>query len=325
MASSEDKNFKRSLDSTWSRGQSKAQMSVGKILDTISTAAAPPNSQPNLHQDEGLDGETFAGRNVEKKRGLLNIDLNVAPPEDGGSKSPVAKSGGNGQEIRPTAVADVASNVSEKKVGSADEQDLNFSGNIAEVVDEVHPGNCENRNGIQTHWSKGETNGFGVLEDEAKQMETTNIIADSEVEKDEKDRGNRGWITLLDVAENALREHEESLRNKEEINQNRKRKTSREVELGGGLHKATTRKKITGPRRQSLVAEWNGEGEVEAAEVLASPVVVRSTRGRALALPNKYRDSVLDAVAVAEAEAELPQHNKSGKSATVVSTKRKSR
>ncbi|KAI3450674.1 hypothetical protein Pfo_007339 [Paulownia fortunei] len=323
MASSEDKNFKRSLDCTWSRGRSKAQMSFGKILDTISAASAPPNFQEkqlHLHQDEELEGEIFVARNVEK-RGLLNIDLNVAPPEDGGSESPADENCGNGQEIRPKAVAAVASDVLEKEVSSADEHDLNFNG-IAEALDEVYPGNSESRDEIQAHWSKGETNGFDAPEEEAKQMETVNTVTDSEEEREEKERRNSRWNAVLEVAENALREYEENLRNKEEKVQNRKSGTSREVELSGELHKGSNRKKITGHRRQSFAEELNDDSEVAAAaEFLTPPVVVRSTRGRALAMPNKYRDSVLDAVA----EAELPRHNKSGKSAAVVSTKRKSR
>ncbi|KAL8496420.1 hypothetical protein ACS0TY_020220 [Phlomoides rotata] len=283
MASSEDTNFKRSFDSTCPIGRSKAQMSVGKILGTISVAAA---SQSRPHQD---GGETFIARSVEK-RALLNIDLNVAPPEDGGSKSPAANDGGICDGIQPAAAA----------VGN--EIGLNFNGN------------CENyKDGIEAHWSKGGDNGFCVVEDEEKEMKSTNIVADSEVESEEKDRKIIRWNTLLEVAKNALLEHEQNLRIRGKEFQNRKRKTSQEVELGGELN----RKK----RRRNFAAEW--DNETEAAALEAPPVVLRSSRGRAVAMPNKYRDSVLDAVAMAEAE--LPRHNKSGKSATVASTKRKSR
>ncbi|PIN10890.1 hypothetical protein CDL12_16514 [Handroanthus impetiginosus] len=292
------------------RGGSKAQMSFGKILDTISAASASASAPQNSA------GKSTGWEGYEKveKRGLLIIDLNVAPPEDDGSESP--KNARNGEKIRPGAVEVVAS---EEKAISCDGHELNFNGISGEVCKEK----SESESGIQAHWSKGESNGFAVLEEQAKR-------AESEEEKEEKERRNRRWNALLEVADIALCEYEENLRNKEEKEQNRKRGASREIELGdsGGLRKATTRKKVAGRRSQSFGEERNGDGEVAAAAeqeedmVLAPPLVVRSTRSRAVAMPNKYRDSVLDG---AVAEAEFHRHNKSGKSATVVSTKRKSR
>ncbi|KAH6773064.1 hypothetical protein C2S51_011468 [Perilla frutescens var. frutescens] len=268
MASSEDKNFNRACF----RGRSKAQMSVGKILDTISAAAPPPNCQPIRRQDEGL-----VGRDVEK-RGLLDIDLNVAPLEDADSELTEAEGGGNGQETRPPPPPPPA-DVSEEKVGLSEERESNSNGIDEEVSVDV-------------------------------EMKAAKISVDSEAEMEEKNRRNRRWIGLLEIAENALSEK------KEEETRNRKRRASQETELGAEPHTGpTTRAKISGQRRPSLVAEWNDEVVATA----AAAVVVRSTRGRAVAMPNKYRDSVLGAVA------EFPRHNKNGKSATVLSTKRKSR
>ncbi|KAK4440642.1 hypothetical protein Salat_0399100 [Sesamum alatum] len=280
-------NFRRSLDS---RGRSTAEVLFGKILGTVSAAAAAPGSmgKPPAHfcQDEDVAGE---------KRGLLGIDLNVAPPEDDGPESPAAENGVNEVEIRAAAAAAVASG---EKAGSGDGNELNFDG-IAEVVDDAH-------------WSNGEPNGFVVLEEEVKHSSTVKIATDSDVKlREEKERRNRRLNALLEVAENSLRDYEENLRNREEKVQNRKRKAGGEAD----------RKKLSGNRRQSFGQAWNDGCELAAAEakVLAPPPVVRSTRGRAVAMPNKYRDSVLDAVA------EFPRHNKSGKSATVVSAQRKSR
>ncbi|KAL2239353.1 UNVERIFIED_CONTAM: hypothetical protein Sindi_0576500 [Sesamum indicum] len=276
----------------------RPEMLFGKILGTVSAAAAAPGSTgkpSHFRQDE----EVVIARKVEK-RGLLGIDLNVAPPEDDGSESPGVESGVNELEIRATAAAAVASG---EKAGSGDGNDLNFDAIAELVVDEA------------AHWSKGEPNGFVVLEEEVKHMTTVKIAADSDVElREEKERRNRRLNALLEVAENSLRDYEENLRNREEKVQNRKRKTGGEAEL-------RDRKKLVGHRRQSFGQAWNDGCELATAEAkeLAPPPVVRSTRGRAVAMPNKYRDSVLDAVA------EFPRHNKSGKSATVVSAQRKSR
>lgn len=274
MATSEDENF----NTACFRERSKAQMLLGKILDTVSAAVAAPNSQPICLQDEGLEGESLVGRNVEK-RGLLNIDLNVAPPEDADCELTAADGSRDGQEARPPPPADVAPDVSGREVGMFDKRESDFDG----IADE------------------------GGVEVETK---TRKISVDAEAKMVEKNSRKKRWVALLEYAENALVEKEE-----EEENRNRKRRASQELELGGEPQKGTpTRRKISGQRRQSLVAEWNGENEV---------AVVRSSRGRAVAMPNKYRDSVLGAVAIAEAE--LPRRNKSGKSATVFSTKRKSR
>lgn len=273
MAAAEDKNF----NTACFRERSKAQMLLGKILNTVSAAAAVPSSQPIRRRDEGLEGERLVGRNVEK-RGLLNIDLNVAPPEDADSELTAAEGSTNGQETRPPPPpADVAPDVSGSEVVVIDKREPDFDGIAEEVGVEV-------------------------------ETKPTKISVDAEAEMVEKNSRKKRWTALLEFAENALVEKEE------EGNRNRKRRASQESELGGERQKGTPTR--SGRRRQSLVAEWNGENEVAA-------VVVRSSRGRAVAMPNKYRDSVLGAVAIAEAE--LPRRNKSGKSATVFSTKRKSR
>lgn len=138
---------------------------------------------------------------------------------------------------------------------------------------------------------------------------STVIGAGGEAEKEEAKVRDGRWAALLGVAENALRAKKE-----EEIRK-RRRGASQEAELGGEAAPAPP-KGIGGQRRQSLVEDWTGA-------VAAEAVVVRSTRGRAVAMPSKYKDSVLGAVAVAAAE--LPRHSKNGKSATVFCTKRKSR
>ncbi|KAL7115960.1 hypothetical protein ACP275_04G213400 [Erythranthe tilingii] len=294
MATSEDKaNFKRGIDSiTWPRGRSKAQASFGRILHTISAAPDSPGKHPRRIRD----GEIPVAEG--RMRGLLNIDLNVAPPEEGGSESPPPAD--NGREIRNAA------GVYGEKVGAGDggERELNFG-----------------RDRIQSHCSKGGTSGFNRFGEDAKGIGNSNCVAVSEEDElmDEREIRKRRWNALLDVAENAFREYEEQKpRNK----QNRKRGTTRQLELGWELHKAAAaaEKKINtgGQRRRSFADVWDDDhGEVAA----AAPVVVRSARGRALAVPNKYRDAVIDAAA----EAEFRRFNKSGKSAAVAPTKRKSR
>lgn len=287
MASSENyNNFNRVFDITWSRGRSKAQTSFGKILNTISAASAAPDSPPG--------GEVLVANGVGKKRSLWEIDLNVAPPEDDRFESPSAKIG---HEIRPVAAAAIEV---EKKLTSADELDLNFNGIAEKGCSPVING------------SKGEINGF------------VNVVTVSEEEEEEEgeEREEKGmresrWDALLGVAENVLRDYEEEERPRNgEKTQNRKRKTSQELELGGEkLLTVTTGKRISGQRRRISATD---RSDVTAAE--EEPVVVRSTRGRALAMPNKYRDSVLES-----AEAEFRRRDKSGKSAAVVPTKRKSR
>ncbi|KAL9171393.1 hypothetical protein ABFS82_04G205600 [Erythranthe guttata] len=300
MATSEDRaNFKRGIDSiTWPRGRSKAQASFGRILHTISAAPDSPGKHPRRIRD----GEISVAEG--RKRSLLNIDLNVAPPEEVGSESPPPAD--NGREIRTAAGA---SGVYGEKsgAGDGDERELNFG-----------------RDRIQSHCSKGGTSGFNRFGESAKGIENSNCVAVLEEDEimDELEIRKTRWNALLEVAENAFREYEEQKpRNK----QNRKRGTTTrqlELQLSGELHKAAAavEKKINtgGQRRRSFADVWyDDHGEVAA----AAPVVVRSARGRALAVPNKYRDAVIDAAA----EAEFRRFNKSGKSAAVAPTKRKSR
>lgn len=262
MASREGVNF----NAACFRGRSKALMSVGMNLDTKSAAVPPPNSQPILRRDEGMEGEGLVARKLER-RGLWNIDLNAAPPEVADCEFTEEEGVGSGSGTLPPPPPDVAPDDSAKKADSSDERELNF---------------CAD-------------------------MRTAEINAGGEAKMVEKG-GERRWLALLGVAENALREKKE-----EEIRK-RKRGASQEAELGGET--AATPKRIGGQRRQSLAEDWAGA-------VAAEAVVARSTRGRAVAMPSKYKDSVLGAVAVAAAD--LPRHHKSGKSATVFCTKRKSR
>ncbi|KAL8057784.1 hypothetical protein ABFX02_04G205900 [Erythranthe guttata] len=297
MATSEDRaNFKRGIDSiTWPRGRSKAQASFGRILHTIS--AAPDSA--GKHPRRIRDGEIPVAEG--RKRGLLNIDLNVAPPEEGGSESPPPAD--NGGEIRTAAGV-----YGEKSgAGDGDERELNFG-----------------RDRIQSHCSKGGTSGFNRFGEGIENSNCVAVLEEDELMVDEREIRKTRWSALLEVAENAFREYEEQKpRNK----QNRKRGTTTrqlELELSGELHKAAAavEKKINtgGQRRRSFADVWyDDHGEVAAA--VAAPVVVRSARGRALAVPNKYRDAVIDAAA----EAEFRRFNKSGKSAAVAPTKRKSR
>ncbi|KAL7154030.1 hypothetical protein ABFS83_04G207600 [Erythranthe nasuta] len=293
MATSEDRaNFKRGIDSiTWPRGRSKAQASFGRILHTISGAPDSPGKHPRRIRD----GEISVAEG--RKRGLLNIDLNAAPPEEGGSESPPPAD--NGREIRTAAGV-----YGEKAcAGDGDKGELNFG-----------------RDRIQSHCSKGGTSGFNRFGEEAKGIENSNCVAvlgEDELMEEREIRKTR-WNALLEVAENAFREYEEQKpRNK----QNRKRGTTTrqlELELSGELHKAAEKKiNTTGQRRRSFADVWYDDH----GEVAAAPVVVRSARGRALAVPNKYRDAVIHAAA----EAEFRRFNKSGKSAAVAPTKRKSR
>ncbi|KAL6516740.1 hypothetical protein OROGR_020045 [Orobanche gracilis] len=234
MASTEDK-------------AQKAQMSFGKILNTLSSAAPDCREEKRRNrQVEEFEENYFLARSV-KKRGLLDIDLNVAPPEEGGDcEPPLEGNGGDGQEIRPTAAA------------------------------------------------------FVSEEEEDKSMENMNTVTGSE-----RTPKNTHWNALLGAAENALRDYEESARDNKEVKAGgRKRRPSRESEIGSELHKGTARKKMNNGR--SSVERWN-----EAAEYVAAPLLlVRSTRGRAVAMPNKYRDSVLQAAAEMEvAQARLSRHN----------------
>ncbi|KAL6566917.1 hypothetical protein OROMI_015321 [Orobanche minor] len=231
--------------------EDKAQMSFGKTLNTLSSAGPDCREEKRRHrQVEEFEGNYFLARSV-KKRGLLDIDLNVAPPEEGGDcETPPEGNGGDGQEIRPTAAAFVS-------------------------------------------------------EEEEKSMENITTVTGSE-----KTLENTHWNALLGAAENALRDYEESARDNKEVKAGgRKRRPSREAEIGGELHKGTARKKMNNGR--SSVERRN-----EAAEFVAAPLLlVRSTRGRAVAMPNKYRDSVLQAAAEMEvAQARFSRHNAKRKS-----------
>ncbi|KAL6506450.1 hypothetical protein OROGR_024631 [Orobanche gracilis] len=232
--------------------EDKAQMSFGKILSTVSSAAQDCREEKRRHlQVEEFEGNYFLETSV-RKRGLLDIDLNVAPPEEGGDFEPTTEGNcGDRQEIRPTASA------------------------------------------------------FVSEEEEEKMME--NIIT---VTGSEKTLENTHWNALLGAAENALRDYEKSARDNKEVKaEGRKRRPGRGDEIGGELHKGTARNKINNGRIS--VEGWN-----EAAEFVAAPLLlVRSTRGRAVAMPNKYRDSVLQAAAEMEvAQARFSRHNAKRKS-----------
>ncbi|KAL0418293.1 UNVERIFIED_CONTAM: hypothetical protein Sradi_1242800 [Sesamum radiatum] len=123
--------------------------------------------------------------------------------------------------------------------------------------------------------------------------------------KKEKERRQRCWEALLDVAEDALREYEENLGKTEQ-----NRRASREPGDGGEWLKRWAKKNSMGQCR--IIGEVDSYDLEVAAEVVAPPVM-RSKRETSVALPNKFRDSLLSSVVAAE---EFSRPSRSGKSAT---------
>ncbi|KAL2239905.1 UNVERIFIED_CONTAM: hypothetical protein Sindi_0631700 [Sesamum indicum] len=123
--------------------------------------------------------------------------------------------------------------------------------------------------------------------------------------KEEKERRQRRWEALLDVAEDALREYKENLGKTEQ-----NRRTSREPGDGGELLKRWVKKTTIDQCR--IIGEV-GSCDLQVAAEVVAPLVVRSKRETSVALPNKFRDSLLSSVVAAE---EFPRRSRSGKSTT---------
>lgn len=192
-----------------------------EILDGGSAARNSSGKRLNRHRDGGFEGNDGVAKNVLEKRCLLDIDLNVAPPEDDVSKSPIAEKG----------VLEVADDfgVSEGNTSSGGENDSDCSG-VGEAVGEAYCG--ENR-GVESRSSNGEVDGFGAVTDGGKEKwkKSLNISSDSDAGRKEKESRNRHWNALLEVAANSLLEYAESLGNR--AHKKLKREPDRTLDIGG--------------------------------------------------------------------------------------------
>lgn len=265
-----------------------------EILDGGSAARNSSGKRLNRHRDGGFEGNDGVAKNVLEKRCLLDIDLNVAPPEDDVSKSPIAEKG----------VLEVADDfgVSEGNTSSGGENDSDCSG-VGEAVGEAYCG--ENR-GVESRSSNGEVDGFGAVTDGGKEKwkKSLNISSDSDAGRKEKESRNRHWNALLEVAANSLLEYAESLGNR--AHKKLKREPDRTLDIGG-----TNGETNAGDHRHSFAGKCGDKSEAKAP--------FRSTRGRTVAMPNKYRDSVL------ATEAEFSRHSRSSSKSAAAAVARKSR
>ncbi|CAA2966171.1 Hypothetical predicted protein [Olea europaea subsp. europaea] len=255
-------------------------MSLQRILRTISTVPPPP--LPQNHQEEE-QGPLPPALNYEqaKNKKLLGIDLNKSFLQDDDCNSPPAKIGGG---------ATASSVLESKKLSSVTACDLNSNENQEVPV---------RKNEMQIQY--------------CSEVETS-IIDEKSLKKQ-----NPGWAALLEVTEICSRKLEEdSEKDGREIQtrkQNKRRRSSEELELSGELQIESRQQRNMNQTENTAAAaavtvDYNDKNDrvkvVEAENVV--PPVIRSNRGRTQALPYKYRDSIIDPWT------ELSRQNNSSKS-----------